>query len=146
MSDIKVQIEVPVDEDGFLELQCPFCNESFKLDVDEVQSEDVVGIFCPYCGLTSDVQEFYTSEVLENLQIKANNIAIEMLNDGLRKIEKESKGLLKVKEKHTLESEKTLYVKSNDFEPVTFNCCGKSTKVSYGKGTTVVYCPYCGTK
>lgn len=146
MSDIKVQIEVPLDEDGFMELQCPFCQESFKLVADEMQSDDVVGIFCPNCGLTTDVQEFLTSEVLENLQIKANNIAVEMLNDGLRKMEKESKGLLKVQEKLTLEPEKPLYVKNNDFESTTFSCCGKSAKVSYGKGIIGVYCPYCGTK
>lgn len=146
MSDEKISISIPLDEDGFLELQCPFCNEVFRLDNDEVQSDDVLGIFCPNCGLTGELNDFYTDDVIESAQIAAMNLAKEMLNESFKKMEKKSGGFFKVKEKLKTEPEKIIFLKNKDVEPMFFTCCEKSAKVSFNLKENGAYCPYCGVK
>ena len=47
MSEIVFQIDIPSDDDGFVTLQCSFCNSRFKLTTADFQSDDVIYIFCP---------------------------------------------------------------------------------------------------
>ena len=146
MSEEKTNIYIPTDEDGFIELQCPFCNEVFRLDADDVQSDDTLGIFCPNCGLTGEFNDFLTADVIESVQIAERNLAKEMINKELKKMEKESGGFLKVKEELELETEKTVFLKNMDASLITFACCEKSAKVSFHIEVNGAYCPFCGVK
>lgn len=44
-------ISIPLDEDGFLLLQCPFCRGFFKVRSEDYEADDVEELWCPLCGL-----------------------------------------------------------------------------------------------
>ena len=48
------EIAIPADNDGFALLQCNLCGEFFKLKPSDVQSDEVLNIWCPVCGLISE--------------------------------------------------------------------------------------------
>lgn len=146
MSTETIEFSIPLDEDGFVELQCPFCKEVFRLNAEDVESDDVIGIFCPSCGLTGEINNFLTDDVLESAQIAAMNMARAYLNDSLKKLERESKGLLKVTEKLKPEPNNLLTIKKVDVDLMMFDCCGRSAKISPLANQCKAYCPYCGVK
>lgn len=88
MSEIVFKINIPDDDDGFVTLQCSFCSGRFKLNTEDFQSDDVIYIFCPYCGLQNEGNELLTDEVLEQVHIIAQNYMSSVINefvDGLEK-------------------------------------------------------------
>ena len=58
MDNLRFNISIPSDEDGCVLFQCPNCGELFKVVVDEYESDSVLDIHCPLCGLISD--NFFT--------------------------------------------------------------------------------------
>jgi uncharacterized Zn-finger protein len=69
MADVSFKITVPSDNDGFITLQCPFCDDRFKLTVEDFQREDILEIFCPYCGLRHQHNHFLRDEVIEQAKL-----------------------------------------------------------------------------
>ena len=57
------EIAIPADNDGFALLQCNLCGEFFKLKPSDVQSDEVLNIWCPVCGLISD--GYFTQDVID---------------------------------------------------------------------------------
>ena len=67
------EIAIPADNDGFALLQCNLCGEFFKLKPSDVQSDEVLNIWCPVCGLISD--GYFTQDVIDLALKMATNIA-----------------------------------------------------------------------
>ncbi|MFA9397408.1 MAG: hypothetical protein ACERKV_03965 [Clostridiaceae bacterium] len=90
MNDIKFNFTIQGDSEGFVTFECPFCGSEFKLRADEYQDEDkpFEDLFCPYCGLTKDKDDFYTKEIIEKAEAIMKNYFIEMLNDSFNKTKK----------------------------------------------------------
>ena len=64
MSEVTFKIDVSTDDDGFLTIQCPFCSDRFKLTAQDFEREDIIDLFCPYCGLKDEPDSFITEEVI----------------------------------------------------------------------------------
>lgn len=47
-------ISIPTDEDGQILLNCPVCNDFFKVDSTAFEDDGVFEIHCPSCGVVSD--------------------------------------------------------------------------------------------
>ncbi len=94
MSDIKSDIKMEGDSEGYITFECPFCESEFKLNAGEFQNEDNVftELFCPCCGLTDEINKFYSREVIEQAEAIAYNYMIEQLN----KVFNDFKGVLEV--------------------------------------------------
>ena len=73
MSNISLEISIPLDKDGFMEMECDFCKNRFMLHKDVYESEDNINFFCPICGLPNKTNTFFCPEVLEKAQQKALN-------------------------------------------------------------------------
>ena len=73
MSNISLEISIPLDKDGFIEMECDFCKNRFMLHKDVYESEDNINFFCPICGLPNKTNTFFCPEVLEKAQQKALN-------------------------------------------------------------------------
>ena len=71
MSNVSLKISIPLDEDGFIEMECDFCKNRFMLHKDVYESEDNINFFCPICGLPNKTNTFFCTEVLEKAQQKA---------------------------------------------------------------------------
>lgn len=74
----------------------------FKLQAGEYQNDDgpFEEMFCPYCGLAKEKNEFLSSDVIEQAQAIAYNYMVEELNKTFKKMQRSfnrSKGLIKIK-------------------------------------------------
>jgi hypothetical protein len=106
-------------------------------------------LFCPYCGLTSNKNNFYTRETVEKIEALAMNYAIEQLNNAfgkmVRNINSTSKGIIKMDFK-PLKAVNVKELKDRDTTEEVFacSCCEQHVKVLYCAGVSKIYCPYCG--
>jgi predicted nucleic acid-binding Zn ribbon protein len=66
-------IEIPLDEDGYLDRECPSCERRFRWHdgpVGDTPAEvpQVEEYHCPYCGQQAAADQWWTSEQVETLQ------------------------------------------------------------------------------
>ena len=148
MSKIKTfTINIPLDKDGYLEMECDFCKNRFMLHKDTYEKEDNFHFFCPICGLPNDTNAFFCPEVLEKMEQVAANYALEQIDAML---DKSFKGLKKSKfikvttKKSKPEPEKELYEPTKDYELVKMSCCDVSVKTQNFDKEIGLYCPICG--
>ena len=141
MSDVKFEISIEGDSEGYVTFECPFCESEFKLNADEFQDEDNVfsELFCPYCGLIDKVNKFYSKEVIEQAEAIAYNYMMEEVN----KIFNDFKRSVKRKE---LKKVNLKELKDKDTTEEIFSCpmCENHIRVLYCAGVSKVFCAYCG--
>ena len=82
MDNLRFNISIPSDEDGCVLFQCPNCGELFKVAVDEYESDSVLDIHCPLCGLISD--SFFTPDVIALALSKTANVVVPELEDLIK--------------------------------------------------------------
>lgn len=98
---MEMTVIIQGDSEGYVTFECPFCGSEFKLQAGEYQDEEFPfeELFCPYCGLTRNKNDFLSREVIEQAQAMAYNYAIEELNKALGKMAKSinrSNGIIKM--------------------------------------------------
>lgn len=138
-------IEIPCDDDGFVLLQCPQCGELFKLRPEDYESDDVIEVSCPSCGIASD--NYLTDEVVELARTKAMNAALKMLEAEMKKLERKTKGnpvSFKAGKPLKRESESALMPSIDTLSRVTCDCCGRQSKISRLLKMSKFVCPLCG--
>lgn len=149
MSEIVFKIDVPSDDDGFVTLQCSFCNGRFKLTTEDFQSDDVIYTFCPYCGIQNEVNDLLTDEVLEQAYMIAQNYMNSIINefvDGLEKSYRGNKHIsFKRGKKLGMEDDKILFERE-EMEIVQPTCCKRPVKTNPLEASLGIYCPFCGVK
>ena len=138
-------IEIPCDDDGFVLLQCPQCGELFKLRPEDYESDDVIEVSCPSCGIASG--SYLTDEVVELARAKATNATLAMLEAEMKKLERETKGkpiYFKVGKVPEQAYETMLYPYVDALAIATCDRCGKQSKVSKLLIMSRFVCPLCG--
>lgn len=143
--DFSFTIEIPSDDEGFVLMQCPQCGELFKLRPSDYESDDVDEVCCPSCGIASD--NYFTEDVIELAMAKTKNLAMTLLHDEMKKIEKETKGKhvsFKAGKKPVSEEEPSLSPSVDVLDTVTCSHCSKESKVSKLLKMSVYVCPFCG--
>ncbi|WP_371375249.1 hypothetical protein [Sporomusa aerivorans] len=149
MSEVTLSLKFEGDSDGYVTFECPFCESEFKLQAAEFQDEDnsFPELFCPYCGLPSEVNTFYSSEVVEQAKILATNYMYEQLNQAFGKMSRKlnRSNIIKMKFK-PLKKINVKELKDKDTAEEIFECsaCNNHLKVLYCAGVSKVFCPYCG--
>ena len=148
MSVERISFSVPLDDEGFLELKCPYCGDTFKLDHDDFKDESTIQIFCPHCGLTDAPGPFVMeTDAGIHAQQLAQNYAMDIMNKAIKDLERSTQGnsFFKVKITKSFEPErpKTL-IAINELVLVSLPCCEKTIKTF--SPSTGVYCPFCGVK
>jgi len=144
--EVSLDFSIPSDNEGYVTLECPYCKNRFKLEVTEIEKDDVNNLYCPYCGLLNEVNKFLPEEVIEQATIIASNYFKQLLNGYLDNVKNTFKNsnIISVKTQNfNLEHEKELFEISDNFENIDFYCCNRKAKVNVIEklGT---YCPYCG--
>lgn len=141
------EIDIPADNDGFALLQCNLCSEFFKLKPSDVQSDEVLNIWCPVCGLISD--RYFTQDVIDLALKMATNIANDLLFDSLKDMQKRSNGgfiSMKISKKPDREIESPIVSGIEALEIQKYKCCKKQAKIKPLVKIFGSYCPYCGVK
>lgn len=147
MENFSLEISIPLDEDGFIEMECDYCKNRFMLHRDVYESEENINFFCPVCGLPNRINTFFVPEVLEKVQQRAMNYMLEELDKSLGKTIKQinKSGFIKMSmKKPKKEMEKELYTPSEDYVRSKQNCCNIVVKVRNIDKETGTYCPICG--
>lgn len=149
MSSKNFSIEIQGDSEGYIFFECPHCESEFKLACSEFQDEnnETNELFCPYCGLNSSQDNFYTKEVIEQAKNIALNYMYEQLNKTFKDMQKSFNKNKCIKmdfkpiQKINIEG-----IKTSDTVEEIFECknCNKHVKVLYCSGISKVYCSYCG--
>ena len=140
-------IEIPLDDDGFIEMECFYCKNRFMLHQSVFSDEANIHFFCPICGLPNDINAFYCPEVLEAVQQKAINYMKDeiqrQLGSTIRSINKNSffKMSLDVPKN---EPEKELYKPIKEYTLSHQCCCDIDVKVLELDNLIGIYCPICG--
>lgn len=141
------EIAIPADNDGFALLQCNLCGEFFKLKPSDVQSDEVLNIWCPVCGLISD--GYFTQDVIDLALKMATNIANDLLFDSLKDMQKRFNGgfiSMKISKKPDREIESPIVSGIEALEIQKYKCCKKQAKIKPLVKIFGSYCPYCGVK
>lgn len=149
MTNLNFEIKMETDDDGYATFECPFCESTFGLSALEVNDEKnsiYNEMYCPYCGLSDEINHFYPKEVIE--QVK--NMAINYMNDEINKmfskmIKSTNNKYIKMTYK-PLKNRKIENIKTQEGTENTFEChnCKNHIKVEYCVGKAKVFCTYCG--
>ncbi len=149
MSGWSKKIALPNDSDGFASFECPHCEYRFKLSASEVIENESEEIFCPSCGLSSEIGNFITKQMLEAAQIQAINMAQEAFHAMFKDLERSNKPGSSVQWKAGSppipEPDKVLFGQ-DDLEEIQLPCCNKHLKVETLEMQLGIYCPYCGNQ
>lgn len=143
---MELSLSIPLDRDGFLEMECDYCKNRFMIHETVYSDEATLHFFCPICGLPNDTNTFYCPEVLEALHQKALNYVnseIQRQGPSIRRLNKSGfiKMSLKVPKQ---ELEKELYTPANDYCLFHHDCCGIDVKALEMDTQIGLYCPICG--
>lgn len=172
MSQIAVNISIPLDEDKCLRRQCPKCRREFKVMVKDEELEEIAkkGLesfmtkedektpdreaaevqenACPYCGQSSD--EWWTDEQRAYIGAHAENIMKRLLNEQLIRpmkhmFGKPSRGPISMefKGEELRESEPWIPPETNDMKIFALPCCERKMKI-VPDWTAKVHCFFCG--
>ena len=148
MSDeIRMEISIPTDDDGYVLLQCEHCGNYFKAMPSDVKDDGVLEVFCPCCGLVSE--NYATEDVIELTLSMAQNWAMDMVYDTFKKMERQFRNgpvTLKMGQRPQHEPENPIRSGIEALEITNFPCCKRSAKVKPLLKMTGCYCPFCGVK
>lgn len=145
--DVALEISIPLDQEGFIEMECDFCKNRFMIHQDVYECDDNINFFCPICGLPNKINTFFVPEILEKAQQMAVNYMLDELDQTLEKSIKQinKSGLIKMSiKKPKREVEKKLYTPFISYSKCVKRCCSIDVKITNIDIETGTYCPICG--
>lgn len=141
------EVSIPVDDSGFILLQCPFCSEFFKIHPKDYEADDVIEIHCPSCGFKAN--SYLTEEVLELARKKAINYANSLIYKETKKLERQLKGAnfsFKASKQVRRMDEYPIRYGIDNLEVIKYLCCNREAKVKPIYKMCGSYCPFCGVR
>lgn len=145
MEETSLKIQLTSDEDGFILQRCPHCGELFKLTAQDIESDEILNIYCPSCGLTAN--SFLTQDVIKLAIAKSRNFAMDEITRRFQSFaKKNSSSLIKVEAKAIREREAELPIRATIEALQTTTChdCGRKAKISPMLAMSAHTCPLCG--
>ena len=144
---MNMELKIPLDEEGFIEMECDFCKNRFMLHESVFQNEAYLHFFCPICGLPNTTGSFYTEEVHEAVERMALNYMYreieKQLGSTIREINRS--GFIKMNMNiPKSEPEKELFAPLKEYKCIHKNCCDIDIKATEFDLEIGVYCPVCG--
>ena len=143
-----MSISIPLDEDGYLLLQCPRCGEFFKVLSEDYEAEDIEDLWCPMCGIKSD--SFWPDEVIELAKAKVLNQVLGDFSSELAKIgrttSRQSLIQMTVSSHFTEEREGDMLPSVDAFQVATCGFCGRKEKLKPLPKYIGAFCAFCGER
>lgn len=148
MSDKEtLSIEIPTDDEGYFSVQCPHCEDLFKLHLGEYEAEDPGTLTCSLCGMGAETSTFlFRDDVREVAEAEAVNLVREHLDKTLKKLERETRGSRHFQFKRSRPMRKESVPELREFADLAeadLPCCDRHVKVDPSTASSVLYCPYC---
>ena len=145
---MQFEIVMEPDDDGFVAFECPFCESTFGLNSDEYNDgrELYTELYCPYCGLNDDINNFYTKDVVKQAEEIALNYMNEEINKMFKKISQSKKSKFVKMTYKPLKNKKITPIKKKESAESIFECsnCNNHVKVENCISKEKIFCSYCG--
>ncbi|KAB1149125.1 hypothetical protein F7R91_04930 [Streptomyces luteolifulvus] len=82
--EFKVDVSVPLDEDGYLGRQCPECSMSFRMNGEDYKAlPDDIELWCVYCGHHQEHSEFMTAQQRDRVMRAAGDLGMQIVSQAL---------------------------------------------------------------
>ena len=132
-------IEIPLDDDGFIEMECDYCKNRFMLHQSVYSDEANLHFFCPICGLPNNVLEAAQQKAINYMKDEIQR----QIGPTIRNINRN--GFFKMSlDVPKNEPEKELYKPINEYTISHQCCCNIDVKVLELDNLIGIYCPICG--
>ena len=141
-----LKLSIPLDDDGFIELECDFCKNRFMLHEKDYSNDSNLHFFCPICGLPNDINTFFCPEVLEVAEQMAADYIMKELEHAFKPLGKTHRknGIHFSIKTPKREPIKELYTAVEEYSIQHKECCNLDVKVSELDIEIGTYCPICG--
>ncbi len=129
--EIRLEISIPADNDGFVLLQCTNCGTYFKATPSDIKDDGVLELHCPSCGLVGE--NYLTEDVINLATMMVQNAAMDLVHKDLNKIERQFKnGPITIKAGKTPQHEPETPIRSGieALEIVFFPCCKRTRRLN----------------
>lgn len=149
--DVQLGMTMPLDSDGFLRRECPTCEREFKWlhgseDDEEVTPVPDGGYFCPYCGVQSPPNSWFTQA---QSALAHNTVATEVVGPLVEKfgrnVGRRSRGPINVSVKFDSPEKLDPLTEVDDMKRVEFPCHPREPVKVLDDWVKAVYCLVCGT-
>jgi len=147
MTDEKIQIAIPGDDEGYIALRCPHCAADFKLLAGVLNEFDGTELFCASCGLSHELSRFLLHPDVEKVAMaEAENLAADLVNEWMAGLERQFRGSKFLKVSGTKLPRKPVPTLRaiTDLVETELPCCETRVKLTLDVAATVFYCPLCG--
>lgn len=151
MPEVRMAMSLPLDIDGFLRRECPYCKREFKVfpsgEENETKEKDVLELICPYCGQSADKSSWWTTEQLRYAKEVAFKKVLEpelkKLGRTLEGVSKDS--LVKVKMEKLPSKTPKIPEEADDMKIFELRCCNERIKIEENWKDDV-HCIICGKR
>ena len=133
---MEIPIEIPVDDEGYVRRQCPQCEREFKLiyqsgDNSASDVESPLELYCPYCGLSSPTDQFWTNAQVETFQAVAGKYMLDDLKQRGFAV--------------SINPPPPPLAEPNDMNAVASPCHAEEPVKIYEYWDQPIHCPMCGS-
>lgn len=139
---ITMQVSLPLDPQGFLRQECPYCRRQFKINPDFDDGVTRIERTCPYCEQSADPNQWMTREQNTYIEEIAMGKAVEIFDvallDSLRGAPN-----VRVEVPARRRSQPSLRPEADDMDMIPLPCCSTEMKIDPG-WTKEIYCYICG--
>ncbi len=147
MQNETLSLSIPMDDEGYIDLECDYCKTRFMITGDDFESVDMPFFFCPICGLPNNTNKFLSQEVIQKAEQMAMEWALKEIERSLGKTIRDinKSGFFKMDLKAPKkEPEKELYKPIDDYIIHKTQCCQMHIKLHELDCQIGAYCPICG--
>ena len=136
-------VSLQSDENGLISLECNRCKSIFKIDSIYLHEELSNDICCPVCGISGQLDSFFTEEVIEEAIEMTKNEAEKLIQDVFNGLKSKH---IKVKMSPVARCNRNIVIKNKDYDMQVFTleCCQKKMALKPIDAIAGFYCPYCG--
>lgn len=172
MSELVLEVNLPLDDERFLRRECPNCVQEFKIQISPEElkilaekgiesfltdddnnpvdnKDEIDNYYCPYCDQIAPADTWWTQEQLSYFGVYGENIMAKIVNDNLIKPMKrnfnKSSGLVSISFKGSEMKYEEPWISDeiNDMDTVDLPCCNEKVKITQDWHKNV-FCFYCG--
>ena len=142
---MKLPIEVPLDDEGFLGLKCPTCGGVFKLTPAAFEDRTWQYLTCPLCGIARGPSRFHSREVVGAAMAKARAALMGEIDAMAKRLERATRGQLVKFKRVPHDRVRVPRLRAiTDLVITELPCCRDQVKLPLAFAASLFYCPLCG--
>ena len=142
---VKLVVEVPLDDEGFLALQCPTCGGRFKLTAAVFEEHAWQYLTCALCGIARGRSLFHPPDVMRAAVAKVQASIIGKFDRMMGGLERATRGqLVSFKRVRRTPVRIPRLRAVTDLVVTDLRCCRDKVKLPLASAVALFYCPLCG--